>query len=813
MNEPVHASLLADYYPTHTHGKVFSFHRQGNPIGLILALGGGLLADVVGWRGTFIVLAIPTLLVIGFISRLPHPTRGAQIDLDLALAAEAKAQKVPLGEGWRRLKAIPTLKRTWLGQRSSSAPRVVPITSFISFFYENVYDIDTNFGRSAILTFFGFGSIIGINVGARYATRALAGLDLPKLSVYGGRSLMAGAACLVGMALAPWLGLSMLFLFLVGVVSVGFTSYNLPLVAAITPPRLRSQAFAYFVFFFGLGAIVIAGFASGIAEDHGYRQGLAILAFFEALAGPRLPHLQALRHEGRGDRPHHPHGRGRAQRRVDGRRQRRHPHLPQGRGRLRPGPGALRGRHGGQAGEIVALLGTNGAGKSTLLKAISGIVDPIGGAIFFDGRDITHADGRQTAELGIVAGAGRQGRVPDPHGRRAPPRRGRGSTATTPRPAQANEEVYEIFPRLRERIDQLAGNLSGGEQQMLALGMAFIAKPKLLMIDELSLGLAPTIVEQLLGIVRRIQASGTAIILVEQSINVALTVAERAYFLEKGEVRFEGPTAELLERDDIVRSVFLAGRRPRRGRGAERERHRDGRAGATAPARRRAGAPRGRRRRPSASAASAPSTTRRSRCARARSSASSAPTAPARRRSSTSSPASSSPDGGRVALRRHRRHRAAPGPAGLARPRPLVPGRPPRPVAHRRREPGARARAPHRGARPPRLVPRPARPCARSRTTWRGRSQDLIELMSLGAFRDKFVRELSTGSRRIVDLAMCIAHDPKVLLLDEPSSGIAQTGDRGARPAARSASSAETGCAPAGDRARHAADHRRSPTA
>src|SRR5206468_594506 len=124
---------------------------------------------------------------------------------------------------------------------------------------------------------------------------------------------------------------------------------------------------------------------------------------------------------------------------------------------------------------------------------------------------------------------------------------------------RAVEDVLETFPRLRERYDQMAGNLSGGEQQMLALGMAFIAKPKLLMIDELSLGLAPTIVEMLLGIVRRIQENGTAIILVEQSINVALTVAERAYFMEKGEVRFEGSTAELLERDDIVRSVFLEG--------------------------------------------------------------------------------------------------------------------------------------------------------------------------------------------------------------------------------------------------------------
>jgi ABC-type branched-subunit amino acid transport system ATPase component len=112
---------------------------------------------------------------------------------------------------------------------------------------------------------------------------------------------------------------------------------------------------------------------------------------------------------------------------------------------------------------------------------------------------------------------------------------------------------------LRERGGQLAGNLSGGEQQMLGLGMAFIAKPRLLMIDELTLGLAPTIVSSLIDIVRAIHAQGTTIILVEQSVNVALTLAHRAVFMEKGEVRFSGPTADLLERDDILRSVFLEG--------------------------------------------------------------------------------------------------------------------------------------------------------------------------------------------------------------------------------------------------------------
>ena len=119
--------------------------------------------------------------------------------------------------------------------------------------------------------------------------------------------------------------------------------------------------------------------------------------------------------------------------------------------------------------------------------------------------------------------------------------------------------MLDLFPVLRQRLDEPAGNLSGGQQQMLALGMAFIEQPRLLMIDELSLGLAPTIVEQLLPLVRDFAAQGTTVILVEQSVNLALTIAETAYFMEKGEIRFHGPTAELLERPDVLRSVFLEG--------------------------------------------------------------------------------------------------------------------------------------------------------------------------------------------------------------------------------------------------------------
>ncbi|OWY59417.1 hypothetical protein B7486_74675, partial [cyanobacterium TDX16] len=119
--------------------------------------------------------------------------------------------------------------------------------------------------------------------------------------------------------------------------------------------------------------------------------------------------------------------------------------------------------------------------------------------------------------------------------------------------------VLELFPVLGDRLDDPAADLSGGQQQMLALGMALISKPRLLMIDELTLGLAPVIVEQLLPVVREVRDQGTTVILVEQSVNLALTLAERAYFMEKGEVRFSGPTADLLERPDILRSVFLEG--------------------------------------------------------------------------------------------------------------------------------------------------------------------------------------------------------------------------------------------------------------
>jgi branched-chain amino acid transport system ATP-binding protein len=211
-----------------------------------------------------------------------------------------------------------------------------------------------------------------------------------------------------------------------------------------------------------------------------------------------------------------------------------------------------------EEGEIIALLGTNGAGKSTVLRAISGSREASGGAIVFDGRDITHMPPHEIAARGVIHMPGGRGVFP---GLSVRDNLMLGSwLATDPAEVQKNlAEVMDIFPVLRERLDTDASSLSGGEQQQLSLAQAFLSKPRLLMIDELSLGLSPAVVGQLLDIVREIHSRGVTIIVVEQSVNVALTIADKAIFMEKGEVRFFGRTSELLERPDILRAVYVKG--------------------------------------------------------------------------------------------------------------------------------------------------------------------------------------------------------------------------------------------------------------
>jgi len=210
-------------------------------------------------------------------------------------------------------------------------------------------------------------------------------------------------------------------------------------------------------------------------------------------------------------------------------------------------------------GEMVALLGTNGAGKSTLLRVISGLGLPSRGSVHFQGSEITYLDAERRLGLGI-------NQIPGGRATFGPltvidnlrvfgHSLGRRSRDVS----RGIDATFEAFPALADRRNQLASTLSGGEQQMLALGKSLILSPRILLIDELSLGLAPIIVGELLEMVRRINATGTAIVLVEQSVNIALALVDHAYFMEKGEMRFDGPATDLLERPDLLRSVFLEG--------------------------------------------------------------------------------------------------------------------------------------------------------------------------------------------------------------------------------------------------------------
>lgn len=208
-------------------------------------------------------------------------------------------------------------------------------------------------------------------------------------------------------------------------------------------------------------------------------------------------------------------------------------------------------------GETLALLGTNGAGKSTLLRVICGLGRPQSGEVVVAGQDVTRTSPEDLVRLGVLTVHG--GRAVFPALSVDENLQAAAFTIRRQRSLveERRESVLELFPSLKPCLPRRAGNLSGGEQQMLAIGKALMLDPQILLIDEFSLGLAPNIVGTLIDAVEALKTKGVTIVLVEQSINVALTMAERAVFMEKGEVKFEGPAAELIDREDIVRAVFL----------------------------------------------------------------------------------------------------------------------------------------------------------------------------------------------------------------------------------------------------------------
>jgi ABC-type branched-subunit amino acid transport system ATPase component/predicted MFS family arabinose efflux permease len=743
--ETVYPSLLADYYPPRTLGSVFGSYRTG---GQALALLGGPLAGgiaaIAGWRTSFVLLALPTF-VFAFVAALVlrEPARGAAQGVDLTTEAEGS-----ILEGYRRVRAIASLRRTWMAAFLFGGG-TIPFVTILSNFFKDVYHSgDTT--RGLLTGLYGVGGLIGIVVGGWLSQRAMSNARPDRLPLINGLMIIEFAVGVLLMGVAPVFGLAVAAATVLSIGGYGFLPAYTTIVATVAPPRIRAQAYAWSLFYYALGGIIVSAIVGAINNAHGPRPALVVLACVCFLGGAvtigvrRTIVADAARAVAVAAAPD-----------SDS--------LLSCRG-LDAGYDGVQVLFGVdldvRPGEMLALLGTNGAGKSTVLKAITGLVDPIGGQITFDGRDITQADPGTCARLGIMAVPGGRGIFPtltvmdNLKAACWQIRRDRNTSRAS------IEHALDQFPVLRQRAHTLAGDLSGGEQQMLSLAQAFIAKPKLLLIDELSLGLAPVIVSQLVGILREIHAAGTTVVLVEQSVNIALELAERAIFMEKGEVRFSGETKELLERPDVLRAVFLkapaAQTQSRRRAVADIgeislsvagmhksyggviavndvsfDVHRDEILGLIGPNGAGkttlfdlisgfAGADRGTVRLDGADISDA------------------------------------------SAARRHL--------LGLGRS-----------FQDARLWPGLTvaetlAVALHRegdiGAVFPSMLGIPR--VADSERLIHERVDELIEQMNLQAFRNKFIAELSTGTRRIVELGCIVGHRPRVLLLDEPSSGIAQ---------------------------------------
>ena len=440
--------------------------------------------------------------------------------------------------------------------------------------------------------------------------------------------------------------------------------------------------------------------------------------------------------------------------------------------------------------EMLALLGTNGAGKSTVLKTIAGLLPPSRGRVVFDGRDIAGLPAEAIARLGLSLMPGGKGVFPTltvgENLRLAcwMLRHDQGAAEV------ARREVVAMFPILGQRADQLAGDLSGGEQQQLSLAMAFVTRPRLLCIDELSLGLAPTVVDRLIEKVREIHASGTTVVVVEQSVNVALLLCHRALFLEKGQVRFRGPTAGLLERPDILRAVFIGGD---------------------------AAAPGGRHGIPARPSSVPPPWERASRDITLEARGVSKRFGGIRALDDvhlTIHPATIvglighngagkttlfdvltgflPADGGQVLLNGvditdwppHRRAVAEVGRTfqeALVYPSLTV------------EDAVAVSLEQHLANRDPLAAALRLPASVLSERSAAERTDQLVELLGLGPYADRPTGELSTGMRRIVELACLLAQDPAVVLFDEPSSGVAQRETEALGPLLRRVQ-AETGC-------------------
>ncbi len=570
--DPVGKSLLTDYYPPTGWNRVLAIHGAANPMGAIL---GPVLAGIIGltmagdgvWRVAFPLLTVPTVFALVASRRLREPeSQMVRTLTGEVLTVTGAPSGLTLRQASTKLLRIPTFKRQLVGIGVLGFA-LVGMATFGSLFFEEQFGVGEG-GRGLIAAILGTASLLGTLAGGNVGERIFQRSPSRAVRLVGGS--IAGFSLVFSVSVFMPNVVLVVLLQWVAIVAVSVCSAPLvTTLAAISQPRLRPLMLSLLGLFVALFGGVLGGVVVGvIADATSLRLGLAALGPIGIIGGLLMARgaatidadIEAVSREVADDASAPRSGSVSA-------------HMP-----------ALAVRNLDfsydqlqvlfdvsldiDEGEVVALLGTNGAGKSTLLRAICGLDLPSRGSVRYFGEDVTWVEAERKVRMGMIQVPGGRGTFPSLtvlENLRTGAYTFRGDRARVER---GIDEVFGYFPVLADRKDQPAGTLSGGEQQMLALGRAFIAGPRLLMIDELSLGLAPVIVDQLLTIVRAFHQRGTTLVLVEQSVNVALSVATTAYFMERGEVRFGGPAAELLGRDDLLRSVFLEGAEAGLTRGA-----------------------------------------------------------------------------------------------------------------------------------------------------------------------------------------------------------------------------------------------------
>ncbi len=563
---PVHSSIMADTYPIGIRGRLGAI--MGGSARLVAVLSPVLVGavavaangpgEVDGWRWAYYLFGIPVavLAIAAFFMKEPPRGQWEKIDVLGESFVEEDPLPVSLDAAFSRLMQIRTVKTVVVGF-SALGFGLFTVPVLESLYLEERWNLDP-LDRGVTVTVGGIFAIFGLlYVGPKFdrlwredPTRSL---RMVGICIGLGTLFKPIQYAVPNVPLFITFGVPQTVLFIAAFAMVG------PLMQSIVPYRLRGSGTALitlYIFFIGAAG---GGLISLLFTDAwGPRTTALVLSVPTSILGGWILYrgarhvrhdlslnVQELLDEQDEEKRRHESG--------------KIPALQVNNLDFCYGPVQVLFDVGFEVnrGETLALLGTNGAGKSTLLRVISGLGTPRRGVVRLGGRTITYTSPQLRTTLGIHQLPGGKGVFPGMtvhqnltmgayiH------RRDRDDVASR------IDRVLELFPDLAQRQNQLASSMSGGQQQMLALAKVLLHDPEILLIDELSLGLAPTIVQDLLVVVEQLQEQGQTIIIVEQSLNVALSVADRAIFLEKGQIRFEGSAQDLLERDDLARAVFL----------------------------------------------------------------------------------------------------------------------------------------------------------------------------------------------------------------------------------------------------------------